>query len=223
MFRPLLLLLLCSCMSVSLATSASDVERAANTVALRLDGVILNCPPPFQNYGSAGRRCVSTDLDAPSARRLLSASSLDLFGAWRSTDNPNYVYNWARSPSGYVSIILVPDRSGRGQALAFLDAPPVTTARAFQRVLRFTAPRLHGPDVMALQNRLMDVSKVARGQGGDGWFGPVTEANVIAFQSANALKPTGMVDKATWDRLFSSSARYFSPDLVRAIAARSGK
>ena len=223
MSRPLLLSLLLSCTSVSLATSASDVERAANTVALRLDGVMLNCPVPFQNYGSAGRRCVSTDVNASSARRLLSDSSLNLFGAWRSTTDLNYVYNWTKTPSGYVSIILAPDRSGRGQALAFLDAPPVTTARAFQRVLSLTSPRLHGPDVTALQNRLMDVSKVARGQGGDGWFGPVTEATVIAFQSANALKPTGLVDRATWDRLFSSSAQYFSPDLVRAIAARSGK
>ena len=223
MSRPLLLSLMLSCMSVSLATSASDVERIADTVALRLDGVILNCPAPFQNYGSTGRRCVSTDLNAPSARRLLSASSLDLFGAWRSTDDPNYVYNWAMTPSGYVSIILVPDRSGRGQAIAFLDAPPVSTARAFQRVLRVTSPRLHGADVTALQNRLMDVSKVARGKGGDGWFGPITEANVLAFQSANALKPTGVVDRTTWDRLFASSAGYFSPDLVKAIAARSGK
>ena len=210
--------------TAAFATSNPDVDQTANTVALSLSGVILNCPAPFQSYGSLDRRCVSTDLTPGAARKLLS-STLKLYSAWRSTNNTESTYNWVLTTTGSVNIVLVPDTSGRGQALIYLGTPLIATATAttFRRTLRLgalTSSRMHGADVMALQNRLMDVSRIARGQGGDGWFGPVTEASVIAFQSANGLRPTGVVDQLTWDRLFSSSARYFNADLARAIAVR---
>jgi len=220
----LLQALLLACASTALATSSTDIDRAANAVALNLDGVIMNCPAPFQAYGSPARRCVSTDYSTATARRMLTASELSLYGAWRTTDDPNYVYNWISTSGGSVNIVIVPDHSGRGQALVYLGTPATTTATPLQRVLKLVpSTRMHGSDVLALQNRLMDVFRTDRGQGGDGWFGPVTEANVIAFQSSNGLKPTGAVDRITWDRLFSSKARYFSPDLAKAIAARSKK
>jgi len=222
--KRLLQVLLLACASTALATSSTDVDRVANTVALDLDGVIMNCPAPFQNSGSPARRCVSTDYSTATSRRTLTASELSLYGAWRTTDDPNYVYNWISTSGGSVNIVIVPDHSGRGQALVYLGTPAKTTVNPLQRILRLVpSTRLHGSDVMALQNRLMDVSRTDRGRGGDGWFGPVTEANVIAFQSTNGLKPTGIVDQVTWDRLFSSTAQYFSPDLVKAIAARSKK
>lgn len=212
--------------AVAFATSTTDVDRTANAVALSLNGVILNCPTPFQTYGSPDRRCVSTDLDAVTVRKLLSSSPLKLYGAWRSINDTHYTYNWVSTTTGSVNILVVPDLSGRGKALVYLGTPPMATATTFQRVLRLGGTstfRMHGSDVMALQNRLMDVSRIARGRGGDGWYGPVTEASVIAFQSTNGLSPTGVVDQATWDRLFSSAARYFNADLARAISERAQK
>lgn len=36
----------------------------------------------------------------------------------------------------------------------------------------------------------------------DGWFDLYTERSVKNFQSANGMSPTGIVDKATWDKIF---------------------
>ena len=96
--------------------------------------------------------------------------------------------------------------------------PPVTGTPPLRRPLRLTSPRLNGEDVRTLQNRLMDVSGVARGQGGDGWYGPVTRANVTAFQAANGLPATGVVDAATWKRLFSAQAKPYDPKAAEALA-----
>lgn len=204
------------------ATSPADVDRAANAVAVNLNGVIRPCPSPFQLLGTANRRCVAADGSSVLTRQLLSTSGLNLYGGWRSDDDPAYVYNWIQMPSGYVKVMVAPFPNRPGSALVFLDvtASSAVTAPAFRRTLRLSTPRMNGADVIALQNRLMDVSKVARGAGGDGWFGPVTEANVIAFQSTNGLAPSGVVDRATWAKLFSSTARFFDPKLAKAIAER---
>jgi|GEM_PF-4842120 len=84
---------------------------------------------------------------------------------------------------------------------------------AFRRTLALTNPRLHGEDVRAVQNRLADLAGIPRG--GDGWYGPVTRATVAAFQRANDLPDTGVVNRATWDALFSTAARPFDPRDVR--------
>ena len=79
---------------------------------------------------------------------------------------------------------------------------------------------MNGEDVRALQNRLMDVAGMQRGGGGDGWFGPVTAATVRVFQRVNGLPETGRVDRATWERLFSTRARAFEPEDVNALLGR---
>ncbi len=101
--------------------------------------------------------------------------------------------------------------------------PPATIAPApanvpeagapvpFQRALSVVTPRLSGPDVLAVQNRLISLMRPARPGRGDGRFGPVTAAAVRAFQAANSLPVTGKVDRATWDALFSGSARPYTP------------
>ncbi|WP_045234322.1 peptidoglycan-binding domain-containing protein [Deinococcus pimensis] len=105
-------------------------------------------------------------------------------------------------------------------------AAPAATATvspdtpAFTRVLALREPRMNGEDVRRVQNRLMDVARLPRGGGGDGWFGPVTSATVRAFQAANGLKVTGTVDRATWARLFSADARPFDPRAVDALLGR---
>lgn len=255
--------------------TGQDVERVTERVASTLDGVISPCPSTWQAAGSGQKRCVRAD-DAPDAvrRALTRTSAVELYGAWRSQSNPNYLYNWARTPNGFVSILVAPSAPGSASSLLMIDVPRPTAARAaaavaptarapgtitvqppaasptpapspaptpaptpapspapaaasgaapvsgpaFRRVLRLTAPRLSGEDVRAVQNRLIALSGRGRGGVGDGWFGPVTSATVRAFQEANGLPATGVVDRSTWDALFSTGARPYDPSDVDAKA-----
>ena len=52
-------------------------------------------------------------------------------------------------------------------------------------------PRRHRPYVVQLQ-RLLSVTPVT------GFFGPITEAALIAFQKAHGLSATGTTTPATW-------------------------
>ena len=81
----------------------------------------------------------------------------------------------------------------------------------FGRVLQLQTGRMNGPDVRAVQNRLIALMRPARSGQGDGWYGPVTTAAVRAFQAANSLPATGQVDRATWAPLFSPDARTYTP------------
>lgn len=81
----------------------------------------------------------------------------------------------------------------------------------FRRVLQLQAKRLNGPDVVAVQNRLIGLMKPTPAGRGDGWYGPVTAETVRSFQKANGLAPSGRVDRLTWDTLFSPGARTFAP------------
>ncbi|WP_244894036.1 peptidoglycan recognition protein family protein [Planobispora rosea] len=68
------------------------------------------------------------------------------------------------------------------------------------RVLKFTKPMMHGPDVEIWQDKLaergweVDV---------DGWYGPKSAAVCERYQDAVGLKPTGRVDRATWELSWS--------------------
>lgn len=92
-----------------------------------------------------------------------------------------------------------------------LGPPPAVavapSAPTFTRLLKVQMPRLHGADVLSVQNRLIALSQ-SSGEG-DGWYGPNTAKSVSEFQSANGLAVTGQVDKVTWQRLFSPAARKF--------------
>ena len=230
------------------AVTPQEVERTADTAALAVDGLIAPCPASVRQ-ASASARCVTSDLNVAATRKALSAASkLSLYGAWR-TDGQGRVYNWVTLPSGYVNIGIVPGSDGAGTSLILLTPsaqkpapqpaatqpaaqppsprPPTATKAqapapvpAFKRALRLTHPRMNGADVRQLQLRLMVVSKVDPGQGGDGWFGPVTEAHVIVFQMANGLKPTGVVDLTTWNALFSANAKYFDAQAAQELAKR---
>ncbi|ADV67748.1 peptidoglycan-binding domain-containing protein [Deinococcus maricopensis] len=235
------------------APTPTDINRVTEQVASTLDGVILPCPASLKNYGSADKRCIGADDGVDVVRRTLSSANLSLYGAWRSQTNTSYVYNWVKTPNGYVNVTVGPDATKRYAALLILDAPAdtkassgtakpgtagpvtgtdrtatpttkpapaVTNTPAFRRTLRLTSPRMNGEDIRALQNRLMDVSRIDRGKGGDGWYGPMTEANIIAFQSANGLPANGVVDAATWRALFAGSAKYFDAKVAEAIAKR---
>lgn len=97
-------------------------------------------------------------------------------------------------------------------------AKPTSPLPPFRRTLRLTNPRMHGEDVRLLQLRLMEVSRVDPGKGGDGWYGPVTTANVMVFQSANGLAATGVVNTTTWNTLFSKGAKYFDAQEAQRLA-----
>lgn len=226
------------------APSGTDVERTATRTAQVLGGVLRNCPASFASIGSAQKRCVGTGNSVEQARvQLETALGADLYGVWRSRDGQRSVYNWLRTPDGYVYLRLQPDPEGRAQTLVYLDLPPrraPTTGRRensmpptrpapsvqplavrsptplpFTRTLQLTIPRMKGADVRAVQNRLIRLTRPSSGGEGDGWYGPVTAATVRAFQAANALPVTGRVDRTTWATLFSPAARPFPAASVR--------
>lgn len=256
---------------------AADIERVAVRAAQVLDGVLRDCPASFVKIGSEAKRCVGAASTVEEVRVTLGAAlSGDLYGVWRSRDGQVSVFNWARTPAGYVYLRVQPDPDGRARTLVYVDVPPgsapaagtqigsvtltpvpgsgpadtpapvspapsapvpstpvpstsapatptpVTPATStpaaetaapvpFRRVLGVTTPRMNGSDVLAVQNRLISLMRPARPGRGDGWFGPVTAATVRAFQQANGLPVTGRVDQATWNRLFSASARSYVP------------
>lgn len=88
-------------------------------------------------------------------------------------------------------------------------AAPELAPLPFGRTLRLQDSRLNGPDVLAVQNRLITLMLPARPGQGDGWYGPVTAQTVRVFQRANGLPVTGVVDRVTWERLFSVRAQRF--------------
>ncbi|GGO20919.1 peptidoglycan-binding domain-containing protein [Deinococcus humi] len=84
----------------------------------------------------------------------------------------------------------------------------------FGRTLRLQEERLNGPDVLAVQNRLIALMRPARPGRGDSWYGPVTAQTVRVFQKANGLPVTGVVDRVTWERLFSAQAQRFDAPAI---------
>jgi peptidoglycan hydrolase-like protein with peptidoglycan-binding domain len=62
-----------------------------------------------------------------------------------------------------------------------------------------------GADVMAAQRRLIELGYADFDQPTDN-YGPKTEAAVSAFQQANGLVASGVVDAATWQLLFDGGA-----------------
>ena len=62
-----------------------------------------------------------------------------------------------------------------------------------------------GDDVLALQRRLRELGYFAGTA--DGAFGPDTAAALVAFQRDNGLLESGMLDRITFDALFSEDAR----------------
>lgn len=220
------------------ATSQRDTDAAANAAALAVDGLLSVCPPSVRQ-ASAAARCVTADGDLTATRKALTAK-LKLYGAWRADTDGQRVYNWVVTPSGYVNLgvvkadtgsllILTPSQAQATQTQTAQTAQPSQAAQAtpakpanplppFRRTLRLTNPRMHGEDVRLLQLRLMEVSRVDPGKGGDGWYGPVTTANVMVFQSANGLPATGVVTTTTWNTLFSKGAKYFDAQEAQRLA-----
>lgn len=69
-----------------------------------------------------------------------------------------------------------------------------------RRTLRLTFPRMYGDDVRELQQRLWDLGYAEVGEI-DGYFGPMTEAAVKAFQRDNGSPANGVVGPTIWAKL----------------------
>ncbi|HEU5306964.1 MAG TPA: peptidoglycan-binding domain-containing protein [Acidimicrobiia bacterium] len=80
--------------------------------------------------------------------------------------------------------------------------PPVTTTTTAHQTIQEGTPNTS--ETTTLQQRLnalgFDVGAP------DGSFGPTTTAQVKAFQTANKLPATGVVDAATWNALLATPA-----------------
>ena len=69
----------------------------------------------------------------------------------------------------------------------------------------------HGHDVMLLQRQLKDHGYLQDNP--DGIFDTKTQKAVKKFQKDNKLKPTGMVDRATWNALKGAQKRKWGTDV----------
>ena len=79
------------------------------------------------------------------------------------------------------------------------------SSSGYTRPLYLTSPQMYGNDVIQVQTRL---SNLGYNPGSiDGYFGPNTESAIIAFQGKNGLTQDGSCGPATWNKLFSSSAK----------------
>lgn len=127
-FRAALLIALLTCTGGA-APGAADIEKAGARVAAALDGVLRNCPASFAKIGSAGKKCVGASGTVEQVRvKLGAALSGDLYSVWRSRDEQRSVYNWVKTPGGYVYLRLQADPDGRAQTLVYVDAPPDSAA-----------------------------------------------------------------------------------------------
>jgi len=78
---------------------------------------------------------------------------------------------------------------------------PVPAAASSQplQTVRLTSPRMQGPSIVWLQQRL--------GIGADGVYGPGSQAAVIAFQRSHGLTADGVVGPQTWAALRGGAAQ----------------
>ncbi|KEF34482.1 peptidoglycan-binding protein [Deinococcus sp. RL] len=107
------------------APTGRDVSRAATRTAEALGGVLRTCPASFSRVGTPDKQCVGAAGRVEAVRGQLSAAlGGDLYGVWRSRDGQRSVYNWVRTPGGYVYLRVQPDPEGRAGSLLYLDLPP---------------------------------------------------------------------------------------------------
>lgn len=82
----------------------------------------------------------------------------------------------------------------------------VASPLPYSRPLSLQTARLFGPDVKAIQKRLLELGYSELGAA-DGYFGPQTRVAVRRFQANNSLAADGVVGPNTWSRLFGAQPR----------------
>lgn len=73
-------------------------------------------------------------------------------------------------------------------------------------------PPMNGPEVLALQRRLLELQFYEIGEA-DGYYGPMTEAVIKKIQDKRNLPVTGTVDKELWDFIFDDYKTLFLSDI----------
>ncbi|ANE42505.1 peptidoglycan-binding domain-containing protein [Deinococcus puniceus] len=115
------------CTPAAAAPAKADVEKAAVRLAGVLDGVLRNCPTSFAKIGTTLKACVGTGGTVENVRmKLVAELEADLYGVWRSRDEQRSVFNWLKTPAGFVYVRLQPDPDGRAQTLVYVDTPPAS-------------------------------------------------------------------------------------------------
>jgi peptidoglycan hydrolase-like protein with peptidoglycan-binding domain len=82
--------------------------------------------------------------------------------------------------------------------------------QTYSRVIKVTNPRMNGPDIVALQKRLLELGFSEVGTA-DGYYGPKTEMAVTNIRKfAGFIKSphdqSGEVDRALWDFIFNTGS-----------------
>lgn len=81
-----------------------------------------------------------------------------------------------------------------------------TFSQTYKGSLKLSSPRTNGPEVLAVQQRLLDLGFSKVGDA-DGWFGPLTKDEVSNFQRFYGFNETGIVDSVLWNSLFNESKK----------------
>ena len=76
------------------------------------------------------------------------------------------------------------------------------TATNFTRIIELTNPRMNGPDVLALQEKLLSLGFSEIGTA-DGYYGPMTEGVIKNIQTSSHFEINGKVDRVLWDHIFN--------------------
>jgi len=81
--------------------------------------------------------------------------------------------------------------------------PHYVFGQNFSRVLELNARRMNGPDVEALQKRLLSFGFTGVGEA-DGYYGPKTEEVIKNIQKFAGFDENGKVDRALWNFIFGN-------------------
>jgi hypothetical protein len=84
-----------------------------------------------------------------------------------------------------------------------LICPQYVSSQNFSRVLELNARRMNGPDVEALQKRLLSFGFTGVGEA-DGYFGPKTEEVIKTIQKFAGFEENGKVDRSLWNFIFGN-------------------
>jgi len=81
--------------------------------------------------------------------------------------------------------------------------PHYVFGQNFSRVLELNTRRMNGPDVEALQKRLLSFGFAGVGEA-DGYYGPKTEETIKTIQKFAGFEENGKVDRALWNFIFGN-------------------
>lgn len=150
---------------------------------------------PLSAYVDTVLQRGSTGAAVVALQKALGISADGSFGPGTETSVKAYQSLKGISPTGVVAkstwLALL------GQTTTTIAPPPTTTALT-------TAFTPYKATVLRPGARSTAVRVLQAGLGGiavDGSFGPATTARVVAFQTSVRLPGTGVVDRATWDRV----------------------